>query len=235
MRVGLGKIFCLFISLNAVAHESDHSPMLRMCRETIGNLERVNRVAPLLDCWDFYWHGGDPEDTVHGYDRILQLGERLVTIAPAQSSAYGDLAWLYWSRWRETREDADSLPQLAQYLKRAEDLLRRGASNRSNRRDFRFLADAGFTIFFIKKDIPTLIPLMRQLWTDALSAANYRDPEEKQISVNVAKQLGYHYLKDLLNKERALYYFRYAVRLQPDNPGAVRMVEELERELGLRP
>jgi hypothetical protein len=225
MRERLFALLCFGVFSTSFADQ------VSVCRNAVRDLQAVRRVSVLVDCLDFYWHSGDPEDTVHGYDRMLQIGERLVVLEPAQLTTYGDLAWLYWSRWKETVKEPESLPQRLDYLGKLRQLLNRALGVPSLQREFLFLSDTGFTIYMMQKDLLDLLPMMQSLFERALVVANLNDPEQKQTSVNVAKQLGYHHLNQFGNKRRALDYFNYALELQPSNAGARRMKERLEREI----
>jgi tetratricopeptide (TPR) repeat protein len=222
----------LLISNGAMAADHSHDGMVEACREAVQNLDRVSSVDLLVNCWDFYWHEGDPQDQVHAYDRIIQLGERIVVLEDEQDTVYGDISWLYWSRWKETKEDPESFPQKSEYLARLQDLVSRGMQVRANLRNFTFCWDTGFTLYLMQKDVPAVVPQMLTLWKQGLAVANLRDPEEKKGAVNISKQLGYYYYKELNDKVTALKHFRYALKLQPDNAGAKKMVAQIERELG---
>lgn len=229
----LGTLVLLpaLLASTAFADSHNHNDLLATCRGVVQNIDRFNDVDVIYDCWDFYWHAGDPADTVEPYDRIIQLGERLTVIDVEQDTVYGDISWLYWSRWKQTKDDPSSYPQENKYIARMENLIDRGMAAPHNMANFSFLSDTGFTLYLMKKDVPQVVPQMLKLWKRGLGIANLREPEEKKGAVNISKQLGYHYYHDENNKVKALGYFRYALKLQPDNSGAQKMAEKISREL----
>jgi tetratricopeptide (TPR) repeat protein len=232
-REWISKIVLSGLLLGTSSWAADADELMK-CRGVVQNIDSINDADVLAGCWEFYWHEGDPEDSVHSYDRILEIGERLVVLEPEQETAYGDLAWLYWSRWKETVNQPESLPQQDHYLDRLQVLLNKGIEVRENRRNVVFLYDTAGTIWEMKKDVPTLIPTMLRLWKVLLVVADPRDPEHRRLCLVTNKMLGHHYY-DEGEKQTALRYFEAALVLQPENRQTQQMIEKIKRELGMTP
>lgn len=193
--------------------------------KVLRDLNRQYDTDLLRECMGFYLDNQQFDNPEGSYNKAIRLGYQIVNIDRQDIDTYTTMAWLLWSKWVCWTKKPNRMPDGEGKADEAIELLNWG--KQWNPKSARFYIESADTIW----------PLAKHYRTDLYGflIENYRKAENLTgandlLKVRVRLNLG-HIYRQIGIKESAIYWYKKAMEIAPNNEIADRYLAQLENEL----
>lgn len=193
--------------------------------KVLRDLNRQYDTDLLRECMGFYLDNQQFDNPEGSYNKAIRLGYQIVNIDRQDIDTYTTMAWLLWSKWVCWTKKPNRMPDGEGKADEAIELLNWG--KQWNPKSARFYIESADTIW----------PLAKHYRTDLYGflIENYRKAENLTgandlLKVRLRLNLG-HIYRQIGIKESAIYWYKKAMEIAPNNEIADRYLAQLENEL----